>query len=150
MKEYVASLLLLCAVISIGSLLAYRENDKILHFAFSVIFCAAVILPLSANIGGALSSGISDSEISLPDGEREYEACAEKALAEAFRTVLCDELGIPEDNMRLDGEGFDFERMRFSSVSISLYGSSVFSDISAIERFAKENFGGCDVKIKLG
>ena len=149
MREYLSSLLLLSAVLAVGSLLAYRENDKIFRFAFSLIFCAAVVLPIRDNVGALSFKLFEGSDIEL-EKNNEYETLAEETLSSAYTAFFCDGLGIPEDNVRLDFDGFELEKMRFSSVVITLYGSSVFSDISAVERFAKESFGGCDVKIRLG
>ena len=150
MKEYLGSFLVLSAVISVGMLLSYRENDKALRFAFSVIFCAAVMLPLCELTEGALQGGITLPTPPALDGEGEYERVAEGAYLDGARELLRDEFDIADENIELEGYGFDFEKMRFSSLVIRLYGSSVFSDISDIEGFARENFGGCDVKIRLG
>ena len=150
MREYLSSLLVMSALLSMASLLAYRENDKTVRVAFSVVFIAALVLPLSGLIGGVTLDGIAFPKPPELSGENECEEVASEALLRGMSELLCSEFSIRSDKLRVEGEDFYFEKMRFGSVCLNLYGSAVFKDLSAIERFIKENFGGCDVKIKLG
>ncbi len=150
MREYVTSILMLSALLCIGALMSYRENDKTVRFAFSVILCAAVLLPVAEALGENVSSGITLPSVPEDIGDKEYEKTAKGALEEGILQLLCSKFDIAEENASVVGEGFDFEKMRFSAVCVELYGSAVFKDTAQIERFIKENFGGCDVKIRLG
>lgn len=150
MREYLTAILMLSALLCIGTLLSYRENDKTVRFAFSLILCAAVVLPIAESLGENASFGINLPSVPEDMGEGEYEKTAKAALEKGISELLCSKFDIAEENVTVFGEGFDFEKMRFSTLCVTLYGSAVFKDTSSVERFIKENFGGCDVKIRLG
>lgn len=150
MREYVISILAVSAVIALGMLVSYRENDKTAKLAFSVILAAAVLLPLSDAIAELVASAPSLPSFDAQGTTGEYVGEAEEAFCEGVEAAVAEEFSISRENIRAFCTGFDFERMRCECVSVRLFGGAVFANIEEIERFLKNGLGGCEVEIIIG
>jgi hypothetical protein len=150
MKEYLIGVLAVSALASLGALLSYKEDDKSVRLAFSVLLAFAVLMPLSGAVGSFASGGL--PSIELPDGstEGEYIEVARSAFCEGVKSMVCLKFSLESEEVALGVSGFDFESMRCDTVELTLYGKAAFADFDALEKYIKESLGGCNVKICIG
>ncbi len=150
MREYAISLLTVSAIFGLMALLSYRDDDKSIKLAFSLLLSAAILLPLGGVIEEFFSSELPELELPENMGDAEYIKVTKSAFEKGIMSALCSRFSLSEENISVECHGFDFEKMSCDKISVKLYGSAVFSDFDAAKKYLKENFGGCSVEIEVG
>ena len=149
MKEYLLLVLAASMLFAACSFLSYRQGERSVTLALSVLVLAAVVLPLGELVS-SLPEADFDFEADVTQGDGDYERVAEAAFCEGVIKTVSSEFSIEEENLRAYCVGFDFEKMRCKCLTVRVQGSAVFSDFDAIKKFLSENLGGCEVEVVIG
>ena len=150
LENYFAEIFAAAAVVTVCSMLAYK-GGRATKFALSVLLVYTVLTPLSAIIpsfGGLLSDGgLSD----IGGFSKDYEEVAESAFCEGADKLICSELGLDSEGVRVVCRGFDYKNMRAERVSVILSGRCITADSLKIKRLVEEGgLGECEVQIEIG
>lgn len=152
MREYLLGIFALVFLIGVCRMIGYRsEDDAASRFAFAVLVLYTVLTPVfsgGVNIG---SLDMGDFDISIPEGDRDYITVTESAFKNGVHSLICSEFSLSQDEVRVEVEGFDIERVRASSIRVYLSGRAALADNKRIEKYVTDNgLGECDVRIELG
>lgn len=152
MTEYMRGVFALSCVISVCSLLVYKEKkDFSVRFAFATVIVYAALMPVISFFTSSHGAPSFDYEFDLDGYSEDYIEVAEDAFCEGIKRFVSDEYGLESDEVFVFVEGFDFSSMRAEKIRIILSGASVFSDLKAIEKDINElDVGRCSVEIEIG
>ena len=136
-----------CAVVSVLSLVSYKQGDGMRKFAFSVLRFATVAAPLVTAVREIkLPSDIPDAVFG--DYGELYAEVAEEAFRDGLLRDVCSRFGISTGAAELSLYGFDFEKMTAERVKITLSGSAAIADTRAIKEYIVGlGISECEVKI---
>ena len=148
MREYATALVCTVALTALGSALAYRQDDKTVRTAFSLILICAVVLPLAPALKELLSQQY-DPVLPQIDGT-EYESVAAAALEEGIKSAVAQQMNADARNVGVKIDGFDFSSMSFERITVTLVGRDALMNIDALKRYLKKNFEGCEVVVEIG
>ncbi len=152
MSEYMSSLFITCAVISVCSMLSYRERrDFSTRFAFGTLIIYVALLPIVKFVsfgGGELSF---DLEFDVGDYSEDYKSVAEEAFCEGVGRLISEKYGLKREAVFVLAEGFDFESMSAEKIRVILSDTAAFADYKGIEKYINEQgLGRCNVEIEIG
>lgn len=150
MESYFAQIFAAAAVITACSLFAYK-GGRATKFALSILLVYTVLTPLSALIadfGGLLD----EDELSGIDGySKDYEEVAMNAFCEGVDKLVCSELELDTECVRVVCRGFNYKKMKSELVSVILSGRAIVADRLKIKQIVEDNgLGKCEVKIEIG
>lgn len=153
MTGYITGVLVTVWVICIASLACYGGRcDVVTKGAFAVLLFYTVLLPLAPLVEELDPDEIFENiRLEGDFGDEEYEKVAEEAFCDGIRSLICEEYGVLEDEVRVAILGFDFKNMTAERIRITLLGRASLKDYKAIERYV-ESFGEweCDAEIEIG
>ena len=87
--------------------------------------------------------------ISIPLGE--VDAVAEEAFAEGIARAVASKFSLPEEDIRVTVQGFDFSSMSAERIRIFLSGRAALADYKQIEKYINEQqMGECECEIEIG
>lgn len=160
-KGYVISVIAVSVVGALVSALSPEGEGgglaKNVRLACGAVMIAACIAPISALLGFLSELDMGDLE-PPSDKSEEYESIfmdgitdAERAnLEDGIRAVLSREFGIDESECRVDVTLIcSGKEMRLTRIFITLYGSAVWSDTGAIEKYLGELLE-CEIITAIG
>ena len=146
MSEYLVSLTVMGALISLSLALAYRD-DGALKVALTVLLLYVFTVPL---IGA-----VRDLDLNIPTldyGYSEYEGQLEDVSCAAYengiRAYIADKYNLDLADISVKADGYDVATVTAKRVSVILSGGARLADYRAIEEGLKKNgFDSCEVKI---
>lgn len=152
MNEYYGQVLLCAGVIVCVGMLVYRgRGDGAVRLAFGTLLLYVVIVPLFS-----FFSDVPDFPVELPelseDGLTEdYVNVAEDAVCRGVESVICSELSLNPDEVRVVLFGFDVQRMEAERVLVLLSGVASAADRIKIDQLVNSiGIGRCEVEIEIG
>lgn len=150
LENYFARIFAVAAVVTVCSLFAYK-GGRATKFALSVLLVYTVLTPLSAivpSFGDLLSGG---GTAGIGGFSKDYEKVAESAFCEGVDKLVCSELGLNSDGVRVVCRGFDYKKMRAERVLVILSGKCISADSLKIKRLVEGGgLGECEVEIEIG
>ena len=152
MSEYMTSLFIICAVISVCSMLSYRERrDFSIRFAFSTLIIYVALLPIVKFVCSGGGETSFDFEFDVGEYSEDYKSAAEDAFCEGISRLISEKYGLERESVFVLTEGFDFESMSAEKIRVILSDSAAFADYKGIEKYINEQgLGRCSVEIEIG
>ena len=150
MKEYAIKTICTVALITLGTVLSYREGDKTVKLAFSLILICSLTLPIAPEIIKLINGGIPSFS---PDGyeyDEQYSEVAEASLAEGIKKALCERFDLDEESVGVSLENFDFEKMSCDAIKVKLYGSAALANITEMKKYLGKNFEESEIRVEIG
>lgn len=137
-------------IVAFMSSVSHPKHRAVSEGAFSLVLLLAVLSPVREYIGGFLDNTSLPEAPSIEEGG-EYERVAEEAFLLGIERLVADKYGIPEEEVTVRCDGFDFSRFSCERIYLTLSGSAATSDHRGIKNFIEENFeGDCIVEIEFG
>ena len=149
MTEHLVTLLTLAFLIGALGLIAYREKDAAVRFAFATLTLCALIRPISDFVreAGEFSVEIKDEDIS----DEEYVSYLSRAVEDGIRDSVCDEFSLKPEDVTVKVDGLDPKSMRCERVRIFISPRAMTASVRDIEKYIKKlGFGECDAEFELG
>ena len=149
MKDYLIGAFAMAAVISFCSLLAYKKG-KATRFAFATLLIYVTLSPVLSLIPGLSEIDLSELGAVVDYDEGEYENTIEQAFCRGIEALLCAELNISSELVRVACYEFDLMNMTAERVEVRLFGSAIGADALKIEDIVEGNgFGECVIEIEM-
>ena len=149
MSEYAIGVFVISAVVGICSHISYKGKSDPSGLALAIILLYVVVSPI-ANIdveGGQFTNTEYDPLI-IGNG---YEGIAEQAFADGILSAISSEFSLDSKNLRVELDGFDFEKMRAEKIRVILSGKAVVADNKGIEKYINNlDVGVCECEIEIG
>lgn len=147
--SYALGALGICALTALAGFISYRGNaDGAAKGALAVILLFSLVSAFSS-IDFDFSFDISGEQF-LPEGGGEYERVGREALEAGIRRLIADRYSLPEENISVRAEGYDFSAMRAERIFVLLSGRAVYADARAIKNYISEQgLGECEVDIEI-
>lgn len=150
MSGYGISVFALSAVLGVLGLLSYRQGgDGAQRFAFAVLLCVTVAMPLSEGVRELSSLG-QITDVPTDEYSELYASVAEEAFAAGLCQQICSHYGLDPSEVELRLSGFDFSAMSAERVTVTLSGSAATADSRSIKEYIKEQgIRECDVLVEF-
>ena len=147
MSEYLISLTVMGAVVSLSFALSYKE-DAALKGALMILLLYSFAVPL---IGAVRDFDIDavrlESEPSY-EYESKLESVSKAAYENGIRVYIADKFDLDLADISVSAEGYALEAVKAERVNVILSGAARLADYRAIESGLKKNgFDNCEVKI---
>lgn len=148
MSEYAIGVFVISAVVGICSHIAYKGKSDPSRLALAIILLSVVVSPIAdMTLDGSLV-GVEYDESIIGDG---YEGVAEQAFGRGILSAVADEFSLDEENLRVEIDGFDFEKMRAERIRVILSGRAALADNKSIEKYINGfDRGVCECEIEIG
>ncbi|MBP3402173.1 MAG: hypothetical protein J6K85_03835 [Clostridia bacterium] len=148
MSEYAIGVFVISAVVGICSHIAYKGKSDPSRLALAIILLCVVVSPIAdMTLDGSFVSAEYDESI-IGDG---YEGVAEQAFGRGILSAVADEFSLDEDNLRVEIDGFDFDKMRAERIRVILSGRAALADNKSIEKYINGlDRGVCECEIEIG
>ena len=148
MSEYAIGVFVISAVVGICSHIAYKGKSDPSRLALAIILLSVVVSPIAdMTLDGSLA-GVEYDESIIGDG---YEGVAEQAFGRGILSAVAEEFSLDEDNLRVEIDGFDFDKMRAERIRVILSGRAALADNKSIEKYINGlDRGVCECEIEIG
>lgn len=148
MSEYAIGVFVISAVVGICSHISYKGKSDPSKLALAIVLLYVVVSPIAdMTLSGSLIGAEYDPSI-IGDG---YEVVAEQAFSEGILAAVADEFSLDKENLRVEIDGFDFEKMRAERIRVILSGRAAFADHKGIEKYINGlDRGVCECEIEIG
>lgn len=152
MKEYMISLFVVSAVLSLLSLLSYKSRlDGVRRFAFGVLLFSVAASPFIGALTKLVSDGIEDILPPADITEGDAEEIFEESFCLGIKTAICEKFGLKAGDVRVLAEGFSKDEWHAERIRIILSGIAALSDYHEIERYINNmEIGECVAEIEIG
>ena len=154
MREYLITVLTVSAVGGISVSLAHGSYKKITGTVAGIVLTLVILNPVLSAFDGILDSAKELPSFSEEEGESGYSEVLEEAFRSGVVKAVAKEFGVKEEDVYLNIEGFEAERMRAAEIRLVLVGRAATADIPRIRQYLAENFladgGKCEVGIEIG
>ena len=148
MSEYAIGVFVISAVVGICSHIAYKGKSDPSHLALTIVLLYVVVSPIAEmTLDGSLV-GVEYDESIIGDG---YEGVAEQAFGRGILSAVADEFSLDKENLRVEIDGFDFQKMTAERIRVILSGRAALADRKGIEKYVnKLEIGVCECEIEIG
>lgn len=140
MDEYIEIALLSALLVGVVSMISHPRFSPITSGALGILLLFSLLQPLFALIDGNGSFPI--FKPLLPDGVTDVLEYSEGVYFEAMSDCIEESFGLSETDLKIKAEGFDIEKLKYKSISVTLVGGGYFTDRERVENFIIENFLG--------
>ena len=147
MSEYLVSLTVMGALVSLSLALSYKD-DAALKGALMILLLYIFTVPLI--------NAVKDFDINSPVLDLEYaeeyegqlESVTRAAYENGIRMYIADKFSLDAADISVKAEGYDVSAVKAERISVVLSGEARMADYRAIEEGLKKNgFDNCEVKI---
>ena len=149
MSAYLAVLVTVSALVTLGTALLYRE-DGAERMAFLLLLLYVSAVPL---IGAVRDFDIGALDFDAVTGEGYYDASASvgcDAFEAGVRAFIAEEFSLDVADISVEACGFSPETVSADLIRVTLSGRARLADRHAIkEKIEKNALGGCEVKIAI-
>ena len=119
------------------------------RFALGIILLSALCVPL-----GSLVGTLRNMEFDYTGGDYSsdlVEKTLEEAYCEGILRSLCTQFSVAEENVTVEAEGFDPEKMKAETVRVTLSGRGALVNLSALREHV-EGLGvkKCITEVRIG
>ena len=148
MREIFISAFTLSALASLLSLVTYREGDRVFRGAVYTVIISMLISPIYDAISlldplsgiGEVTGGVTE----------EFDGAIREAYEDAARTLIADAIGRDTSEVSVTAEGFSATDIGCERLTVTLFGSAIYSDIDKIERISREDLRANEVRVRFG
>lgn len=147
MREYLTMLLAVCALVALGSLASYKENDGYLKAALSILLCLSVISPLASAIKSH-ELDLTTPELDAQTSAEEYLKTVLSAYERGVREHIASELSVDGEGVEVEVLGFDAQSFTADSITVRLSGGAILADPERIKYIIERDLGIENVLVK--
>lgn len=148
MSEYAIGVFVISAVVGVCSHISYKGKSDPSHLALAVVLLYVLVSPIRDMTLDGSFVGVEYDKSIIGDG---YEGVAEQAFAGGILSAIADKFSLDEEDLRVEIDGFDFEKMKAERIRVILSGKAAFADNKGIEKYVnKLEIGVCECEIEIG
>lgn len=127
------------------------EESAQARLAFAVLIIYTVTAPFFSGEIELSDIDLGNINTDISDYDESYINVAREAYERGVRDMICSELSLKTEDVRVISYGFDFSSVSASRVTVYLSGGAAISDNKKIEKYVRDSgISECDVKIELG